>query len=128
MNHSFSRGDRISREIGRAISEILIREASDKRLRLVSVTRVEMSPDLSCATVYYVPLMGDEDLTKPLKQAQGFLRSALAARLALRYTPELRFALDARIAKTRRIEELLKQSQDLDKPHPDTNQSENESQ
>lgn len=116
MKQDFNRGDRLSRQIVKVLSEVLVRETQDKRLRMVNITRCELSPDLAYATVYYVPLLPDMVLADPLKQALGFLRSSLAARLSLRYTPELKFVLDERIAKTRRIEELLKQSAELDKP------------
>lgn len=117
MKQDFNRGDRLSRQIVKVLSEVLVRDTNDKRLRMVNITRCEVSSDLAYATVYYVPLMPEMVLSEPLKQAQGFLRSSLASKLSLRYTPELRFMLDERIEKTRRIEQLLKESAELDKPH-----------
>lgn len=125
MKQEFNRGDRLNRQIVKVLSDILVRDSADKRLRMVNITRCELSSDLAYATVYYVPLLPEMVLSEPLKQAQGFLRSALAAKLSLRYTPELRFVLDERIEKTRRIEQLLKQSAELDKPHvPDDSKDE----
>jgi ribosome-binding factor A len=121
MKQDFNRGDRLNRQIVKVLSEVLVKDSNDKRLRMVNITRCEVSSDLAYATIYYVPLLPEMELSQPLTQALGFLRSSLASKLSLRYTPELRFVLDERIAKTRRIEQLLRESAELDKPQvPDT--------
>jgi ribosome-binding factor A len=97
------------------ISMLLQQRVGDQRLALVTVTGVEVSPDLRVAHVY-VSIMGDdaevkESLTS-VKRAAGFLRRELAATVSLRYTPELHFRLDNTLEQGLRIDRLLDSIQD----------------
>lgn len=88
---------RINEEIQRELAT-LIRNLKDPRVQktMVSITRVEATPDLRYAKVYFSVL--DEtcakECAKGLKSAGGYLRRELSARLQLRYTPELVWELD----------------------------------
>ena len=77
---------------------------------MVSVTKVEATGDLRYAKVYISVLDKDKsrDTLKGLKSAGGFLRREIAARLQLRYTPELVFVEDDSIAQGARMYDLLK--------------------
>ncbi|UCC85716.1 MAG: 30S ribosome-binding factor RbfA [Anaerolineales bacterium] len=92
------------------ISLLIQRRARDPRVRLVTVTGVEMSPDLRLAHVY-VSVMGDQEAAKQalmgLRHAAGFFRRELGASLSLRYQPELVFRLDDSLERGFRIDELL---------------------
>jgi ribosome-binding factor A len=94
------------------ISILLLQEARDPRLADVTVTDVEISPDLRHARVY-VSLMADEQAKAKaligLEHATGFLKRELAARLRLRRIPDLSFHLDDSIERSQRIMELLHQ-------------------
>ncbi len=76
----------------------------------VTVTEVRVSPDLKSATVFVMPLGGeDEDAAlAALGRAAPFLRRRVAARCNLRFAPELRFALDTTFDAADRIERLLR--------------------
>lgn len=97
------RTERIGEEIRRELSRLLRDEVSDPRVGMVSLTRVEVAPDLSTAGVHWSSLESDapEDLElveEGLASAAGFLRRRLAQELSLRRTPELRFRHDPSLA------------------------------
>ncbi len=102
---------RIAEEIKREISQMIRDEIKDPRVTgLISVTQVEVTNDLSIAKIY-ISLLGDEEKRKNclqgLEKATGYIRSELAKRLKLRYTPELVFKMDESIAYGAKISKIL---------------------
>jgi ribosome-binding factor A len=87
-------------------------ELKDPRIGFVTVTRVEVTPDLRTARVY-VGVLGTEKQRQAsltgLKQASGFLRRALGQSLRLRYTPELVFQYDEGLDASDRVARLLEE-------------------
>ena len=116
-----NRIDRINEEIMRELSELL-REVKDPRVHrtLLSITRVETTPDLRYAKVY-VSLL-DKQYTQEtvagLKSAAGYLRRELGRSLQLRYTPELQWQADDSIVRGAHILELINK---LELPEDDGN-------
>ena len=110
------RTDRIAGDIQRELSDIL-RELKDPRVTgLLSVVRVEVTNDLSYATIHISAVEGMETAkasVKGLKGAGGFIRSELASRISIRKMPELRFVADDSIAHGAHIAKILK---DIDLP------------
>ena len=110
---------RINEEIQRELSDLL-REMKDPRLHktLLSITRVETTPDLRYAKVY-VSLL-DKTFTKEtlagLKSSAGYLRRELGRALQLRYTPELQWQADDSITHGAHILDILSK---LDIPEDD---------
>ena len=105
---NYRRG-RINDEVQRELASIL-RDVKDPRVSgaFVSVTAVDVTPDLKFAKIYYSALMGDKkELAKGLKAATGYIRSQIAQRLNLRITPELTFILDDSVAHGAHISKLL---------------------
>ena len=106
-----NRQDRINEEAKKEISSIM-RELKDPRVSnaLCSVVKVDVTKDLRWCKVY-VSIMGDEAAQKAafegLKSASGFIRKEIAARLGLRYTPEMIFEPDKSIEHGARINQLL---------------------
>ena len=92
------------------ISLLIQHETRDPRLGFVTVTGVEVSPDLRQARVY-VTTLGDDAETKDmltgLTGASGYFRHKLGQSLSLRYIPELTFQLDTSLEYGLRIENLL---------------------
>jgi len=92
------------------LSELLLREVSDPRLQGITVTDVELDPELQYARVY-VNALGDEsrqaEVMAGLERAKGFLRREVGSRVRLRKTPELHFYWDASLARGERIHEIL---------------------
>ena len=87
---------RINEEIQRELSD-LIRSLKDPRVQtLISITRVDTTPDLRYSKIY-ISVLDEEkqkDALRGLKSAGGWLRRELGSSLQLRYTPELVFELD----------------------------------
>jgi len=107
------RPERVAQQMRREVASILERDLRDPRLqdRWVSVTDVEVTPDLSMARIYVSVLEGGptrEQALEALQNAAGFVRHALAPRLGLREMPEIRFLLDTSIERGARVEEILR--------------------
>ncbi|MEB2285491.1 MAG: ribosome-binding factor A [Polyangiaceae bacterium UTPRO1] len=105
------RPDRVGALLQAALSEVLLRGVKDPRVGMVTVTGVRMSADLKHATVY-VSVHGDAAAERNtfagLASARSYLQSQVGRRLGLRFTPELRFAIDATIDDAARLEQLLR--------------------
>ena len=90
----------------------IIGEMKDPRVTggLLTVTRLDVTPDLDQAKVYISVLDKDKskDTLKGLKSAGGFLRREIGSRLQLRYTPELVFEEDDSIAYGAHMYDLLR--------------------
>ena len=101
---------RINEEIQKALAELL-RNVKDPRVQgtMISVTRVETTPDLRYAKIYVSFLEEDRaaDALKGLKSAGGYLRRELGNALKLRYTPELVWALDDSITYGAKMLKLI---------------------
>lgn len=107
---------KISEEMRKELSQI-IREIKDPRISgsLVSITAVDVTPDLKYAKIFYSSLSGKEDpsdLQKGFVSASGFIRRELAHRLNLRHTPELSFHRDLSMEQGAHISSLLRAVED----------------
>jgi ribosome-binding factor A len=82
----------------------------DPRLELVTITGVEVSPDLRHATVYYGALgRHDPEIAEALEAAAKPLRAALGREVRLKYLPALHFREDPAIEAGQRVEEILRE-------------------
>lgn len=101
---------RMNDRIQQILSQLLQREIADPRLRDVTITEVQLDPELVVAKVY-VSAMGDEsrevEVMKGFRRARGFLRRELGKRIRLRHTPELHFDWDHTLAQADRINQLI---------------------
>jgi ribosome-binding factor A len=89
---------------------MLAREVHDPGIGFVTITRVQVSPDLQHARIHYTALGDDKAraaTAKALGRASVFLRRQIGSRLRLRRVPELQFLYDESIAGQDRIEQLL---------------------
>jgi ribosome-binding factor A len=99
---------RVNEVVHEAIADELER-MSDPRLELVTVTGVEVSPDLRHATVWYSALgRDDDDLERALHAAGAHLRAALGRQVRLKYLPQLHFREDPSIETGERVEKILR--------------------
>lgn len=119
---------RVGELVRHALSEILMRgELHDPALGAVPITvpEVRMSPDLKLATAYVMPLGGDGDakaIVKALNRESGHLRREVTGRVALKFSPELRFRVDETFHESARVDALLASDhvrQDLDREDED---------
>lgn len=118
MSRGFHRSDRVAEEIHHELAELLRLEVKDPRVRLATVTGVEVSTDLTHAKVFYTGLGSDKelsDLAAGLHSAAGFLRAQLGRRLKLRVTPDLHFVHDASVARGMRLSRLIDEAVEADR-------------
>lgn len=106
-----NRAVRVGEQMKKELSDILIRDIKDPRVRFVTVTGVDVTGDLQQATAF-ITVLGDEEERKStlagLEKAKGFIRTELGKRIRLRKTPELSFSFDESIQYGNRIESLLR--------------------
>ena len=98
-------GDLIQREV----SDLVRQELRDPRVGMITITSVDVSPDLSHAKVFFTMLEKQKlaDTLQGLKRSAGFLRSQLAKRIKMYTTPELRFAYDESVERGDRLSRLI---------------------
>jgi ribosome-binding factor A len=110
-----SRTHRVGELIKEEISEIVRRELKDPRIGFVTITGVDVTPDLRHADVF-ISVLGTklerEDTLSALQKAAGFLRKELAQRIELKYFPELKFAIDPSIEAGIKIDKIIKKLHD----------------
>lgn len=103
------RVQRVAERIQNELAVLIQRRLKDPRAGFLTVTEVEMSPDLKLATVF-VSALGEDDLTEglaTLERARGFLRTELGRAVRLRHTPDLRFLPDRSAEHGLRVAKLL---------------------
>lgn len=110
------RTERINSQLREEISDLLRRSMKDPRIGgLVSITEVDVSPDLRQAKVY-VSVLGTEEeklaTFEALKAAARYLQRELRARLKMRRMPELRFMHDESLEEGARMLSLLQETQE----------------
>ena len=112
------RPDRVGEQIREELSNLLSRGAvHDPQIGFITLTRVQVTPDLQLARVFYTSL-GDatarKDTARALERATPFLRRHIGSRVRLRRVPELEFRFDESIGPQARIEESLQELHEED--------------
>ena len=107
----FARSDRVSGQIQKVLSEILLKKIKDPRLKNASITDVKLSRDLRIARIYFV-ISGNkkniEAVLEGFNSAVGYVKRTLARQLGLRYMPDLKFFYDESFDYGSQIDEVLK--------------------
>jgi len=88
------RTDRIGEQVRAEVARILHEEVTDPRIGLVTLTRIDVAPDLSNARIFWSTVGDRDEIERGLTSAAGFVRGRLARVLPLRKVPELRFLWD----------------------------------
>ena len=105
--------------IREVVSMAILTEVRDPRVKNVTVTMVELSPDMKTAKIH-VSVMGDAKQEKlsllGLQNSAGFLQSRIADRIDTRYTPRLSFELDKGVKNSLEVARIL--AEVLPKPPP----------
>jgi ribosome-binding factor A len=114
MNQS-RRPQRVALQIQHEIGSMLVRGLKDPRIGFVTVTGVDLSPDLRHARVF-VSVMGSEDQKSgtldALGHAAGWIRHELGQRIRVKFLPELTFVPDTSQAYGEKIDKLLDEIKD----------------
>src|SRR5512135_1553695 len=101
---------RIADRVRQELSDMLIRELSDPRLKLISVTDVKVDKELAFADIFVSAVEGSSrsaEVLHGLESASGYIRRTLAARVELRVFPKLRFHWDPTPEHADHIEKVL---------------------
>lgn len=110
MPREYPRKLRVGELLQHELAELILREVKDPRVQRVTVTEVDVSPDLSHARVL-ISVLGAEgpqtEVVQALNHAAGFLRHELGRRLKLRSIPELRFSYDEVPERAAHLEALI---------------------
>jgi ribosome-binding factor A len=105
-----SRPNRVADQLRSELADLLSREVHDPGIGFVTLTRVQVSPDLHSARVFYTSLGNDaarRATARALERAAPFLRRQIGGRLRLKHVPAFSFIYDESIAGQDRIEQLL---------------------
>lgn len=107
---SSRRIERLSEVLKQEVSKAILYKLKDPRISFITVTKVEITPDLRRAKVY-ISILGDEPTQRKtlraLEHAKGFIQTEVGAHLQIRYTPILSFILDESIKKSMHISKLI---------------------
>ena len=109
--------DRVTSDIKLALSELL-RDVKDPRVsKLLSIVKLDVSGDMSYATVYVSAIEGKEVTNESVKvlnkSVSGYLRRELGRALNLRKVPELRFVADNSIENSANISKIIDSFNDV---------------
>ena len=107
----FTRSDRVCGLIQKVLCEILQKEIKDPRLKMATITGVEVSRDLRLARIYFTTSNGEHKKQAAIKgfnSARGFIKRALANELDLKYMPDIKFFYDESIEYGSHIDSLIK--------------------
>ena len=110
-NRNNNRLGRIDEEFKKEISSIISYDLKEPKVTgLVSVTRVKVTPDLKYAKIWVSILnaKNTQETLEGLKKSAGYIRSELAKRINLRFTPELSFVIDDSLEYGAKIDNILK--------------------
>ena len=104
------RSERVGELLIEFVSRLLARTLDDSRVQGVTLTGVDVRPDLKHARIFFTVRDGaaSKDALAGLRGAAGFIRGRIAAELKLRYVPALEFVYDEAPDRARRIDDLLK--------------------
>ena len=107
----FTRSERVSGLIQQVLSEILKKDIGDPRLKMATITEVEVTRDLRLARIYFTTPDGKQKKDKAIKgfnSARGFIKRILAKEIELKYMPDIKFFYDDSMEYGAHIDELIK--------------------
>ena len=109
MKRGQGRPQRLGDLIQREVSDLIRLELRDPRVGMLTITSVDVSPDMSHAKVFFTVLDNQKihETREGLNRAAGFLRSQLARRIKMYTTPELRFEYDESVQRGDHISRLI---------------------
>jgi ribosome-binding factor A len=120
MPKEYPRTARINTQIQRDLAEIIRDELRDPRVKGVTLTSVEVSPDMRHAKIHVSVLALDgkpAEAARALNGAAPKLRQTLKRHLAIKHIPELHFHGDATAASADHVNKLIRDARDEDKHH-----------
>ena len=109
MKKGQGRPQRLGDLIQREISDLIRLEVRDPRVGMITITSVDVSPDVKHAKIFFTVLEKEKlpETLAGLNRSAGFLRSQLAKRLQMYTTPELRFVYDESVERGDHLSRLI---------------------
>lgn len=104
---------RVSRAIQEAVSEIVLLKLNDPRAGFVTITRVEMTPDLREATVFFSVMGGEAEqrrVAQCLRHARGFIQHEVSEYLTMRFCPHLTLTEDVGFKNALEVSRLIQET------------------
>ncbi|HEX7417210.1 MAG TPA: 30S ribosome-binding factor RbfA [Steroidobacteraceae bacterium] len=101
---------RIAGELQRVLAQLVSREVKDPRVGSVTITAVDLAPDLSEARIFFLPFgtaHAAADVQIGLRRASGFLRGEIGRALSLRHAPRLEFIIDEQFDRADKLAALI---------------------
>ncbi|MEZ5532840.1 MAG: 30S ribosome-binding factor RbfA [Steroidobacteraceae bacterium] len=117
-----ARRERIEGEVQRVLSALVAREVRDPRVGNVTITAVQLAPDLSVARVYFLPFGAQhpaDEVRAGLASAAGYLRGEVGRRLSLRHAPRLEFVVDRHLEEASQLTALIDRAVSGDRARSD---------
>lgn len=106
----FKRSARVRDLLCREISNVILRDLTDPRVEMVTITGAKVSDDLRYATVFF-SVIGDEnrwkEASKGLASSKGYIKRELGKRLEIKFIPELKFIQDKTMETGSRIDKMI---------------------
>lgn len=102
--------ERMEKIIEREVGNIILFDVKDDRIKYVTITNVNLTGDLSLATIYFTVFGNPNQIdnsAKALFEAKGYIRSLLSKRLTVKKVPDLIFKYDNSYEHGKKIEEIL---------------------
>ncbi len=127
----YTRADRIGVKIQMAITELLSKKMQDPRVEMATISEVRLSADLRIADVF-VTVFGDKrkisQTMAGFKKSKGFIKKSIAAKLGLKYMPDLRFVHDTSFDKAAQMDALIQSAitEDSESHRDDASEGEGE--
>jgi ribosome-binding factor A len=122
MSAKSQRIARIEGEMQRVLSTLVSREVRDPRVGNITITAVNVAPDMSTARIFFMPFADQhtpEEVAEGLTRASGFLRGELGRALQLRHAPRLEFVYDKQIENADKLTRLIDGAVKSDQRKPD---------
>ena len=109
MKKGQGRPQRLGDLIQREVSDLIRLEVRDPRVGMITITSVDVSPDIKHAKIFFTVLEKEKlpATLEGLKRAAGFLRAQLAKRIKMYTTPELRFVYDESVERGDHLSRLI---------------------
>ena len=110
MPREYARSQRVADLLQREIALLLQKDTTFREAGLITVSFVDVSPDLRNARVYFTclqPACAEEEIVGLLNEQAGHLRHLLAQVLPLRGVPQLTFRFDQTLNRANRLTELI---------------------
>ena len=107
----YARSERVGHHIRSTLADILHRDVKDPRLKMVTITSVDVSSDLRMAKIYFATTGDDENIQRVksgFDKARTFIKKRLGEELGLRYMPDIRFYYDDSLDYGARMEALFR--------------------